>query len=338
MKRLTALFLALLMAAALFSGCSGGQDTKEPNSSGKPQTSEQGNAPETGGSEGSSAPQEEDGPQVYEHFTGGTLYEEGKYFFSIESMGMTNEGYEVQYTAQTDTKGYQVYCDMKPVINGIRTDFEGWTFYDDTEKGQKGSSTMLPNTAKLVIGKEYLEKMGATEVKSLALHVELGMSTGSTFTPGAELDYILYPGNAVDTAAQFPEPARESWLLYDGTHGRLQILSAAYQEDRDGCARVHAFILAQGVEDEENPYGVSVEMLRLDGKYVNFSDKLNQDYDLLPEAILYEGVLVDQDIAAENMEEGFLSPATVTVHPGYPDEEKIETVLDFTHLEYEAKD
>lgn len=55
-------------------------------------------------------------------------------------------------------------------------------------------------------------------------------------------------------------------------------------------------------------------------------------------AILYEGVLVDQDIAAENMEEGFLSPATVTVHPGYPDEEKIETVLDFTHLEYEAKD
>lgn len=52
-------------------------------------------------------------------------------------------------------------------------------------------------------------------------------------------------------------------------------------------------------------------------------------YEYFTGAILY---------TAEDMEEGFLSPAAVTVHPGYPDEEKIETVLDFTYLEYEAKD
>lgn len=354
-KIVVLLLTALVLSAACF-GC--GKNADQADGSDVRQTSEEGqgsdgqdadggsgeeqdadadSAQETDG-ETEEGSQEEDGPLVYDHFTGGTLYEEGKYLFRIDSMGMTEEGYEIQYTVSADSGGYSSYYEMQVIVNGISTSFSGITFYNDTEDGQKGSGEMLGSTdtpARMVIGKEYLEKLGASQVNSLFLHVELGQSAYNTITISEEIDCILYPGDVVGEDAIFPEPERESWVLVDNEYGKVQILRAVYEENRNGDAQVHAYILTKGTGGEDFPrYGIDVKVFRLDGRVYSFNDWRNQHYTMKEDAVLYEASLYDSDIPFEDCEEGFISPVKISLKIN-GEETETDAVLDFTHLEYE---
>lgn len=355
MKRKIAVLLltALVLSAACF-GC--GKNADQADGSDVRQTSEEGQDSEgqdSGGGSGQKqdadsvqgtdgeteeGSQEEDGPLAYDHFTGGTLYEEGKYLFRIDSMGMTEEGYEIQYTACTDSSGYSPYYEMRVIVNGISTSFSGITFYNDTEDGQKGSERMLGSTdspARAVIAKEYLEKLGAAQVNSLSLHVELGKNAYNSITTGAEIDCTLYPGDVVGEEAIFPEPERESWVLVDNEYGKVQILRAVYEENRNGDAQVHAYILTKGAGGEDYPkYGIDVRVFRLDGRVYRFCDWRNQHYTMKEGAVLYEASLYDSDISFEDCEEGFISPVKISLKIN-GEETETDAVIDFTHLEFE---
>lgn len=350
-RKIVVLLLTALVLSAACCGCgknadqAGGHDIWQisgegqdsDGGSGQEQDGDTDSAQETHG-ETKEGPQEEDGPLVYDHFTGGTLCEEDKYLFRIDSMGMTEEGYEIQYTANADSGGYRSYYEMKVIVNGISTSFSGITFYNDTENGQKGSKEMLGSTdtpARMVIGKDYLEKLGASQVYSLYLHVELGQSAYNTITIGKEIDCTLYPGDVVDEEALFPEPERESWVLLDNEYGKVQILRAVYEENRNGDAQVHAYILTKGTGGEDFPkYGIDVKVFRLDDRVYRFSDWRNRHYTMKEEAVLYEASLYDSDIPFEECQEGFISPVKISFDING---ETFETdaVLDFTHLEYE---
>lgn len=335
MKRvkIAVFFLTAAFAAAACVGCSKAETEKETETAGMEQTTEENTVGEEKGEE-TAAP--EDGPQEYVHFTGGTLYEEGEYLFRIDSMEMTEEGYEILYSAQSDYAGYSAYYEMNVVVNGVHTSFEGIRFYNDTEEGQKGSSQMLGSTetpARMVIQKEYLEALGASEITSLHLNVELGRREQNTIKTGAELEYILYPGEAVQETDIFPEPARESWVLMDNEYGRVQILSAEYTANSNGYAQVHGYILAQGAGGEDFPkYGYKVQVRRMEGNRYRFGDWQNQSYTLQPEPWLYEVSIYDADLSFAECEEGFISTVNVEIDENVFSEEK---VIDFTHLEYE---
>lgn len=347
--------MAALAAAMVCSGCGNGADkngaadvnaaqTAEAGAEDGAEDVEEGNA-DTGAadeqSDGEDA-QEEDGPKVLDHFTGGILYEDGDYLFSIESMGMTEEGYEIFYHAHTDSEGHRGAYEMNVVVNGVRTSFEGMRFYNDTEDGQNGSDYMLcstENPARLVISREYLEKLGAEEVKSLSIHLELGSEAYGSIETRVEEDYLIYPGDVVDTAVTFPEPERDSWVLADNEYGKVQIIRAAYNKYYQDNARVHVYVLTQGVGGEDFPrYGVGVQVERLeeDGRTIAFDSDDNDKFYMYSEPYLYEDAFIDWDIPFEDCEEGFLSPVTITVSAD-GNETAAETVLDFTHLEYEEE-
>lgn len=342
MRKATILLLTVF-TAVMCSGCGKSTDKTEISSSGGQEVTETGTVAETTGADGETDESGEDSPRIYEHFSGGTLYEEGAYLFRIDSMGMTEEGYEIQYSTATDSSGYSPYFEMNVVVNGIRTSFEGIQFYNDTEDGQLGSSDMLGSTetpARLVISKEYLAALGASEVHSLQLSVTLGRREGNTINPGAELEYTLYPGDAVQTSDLFPEPERESWLLMDNEYGKVQILRAAYPSDDDGRARVHAYILVQGAGGEDFPkygYDVSIRRMADDGRTFQFADGMNQSYRLMPEAALYEVRLCDYEIPYAGCEDNFLSDVSVCILSSGSSIYSEDKVIDFTHLEYEEE-
>lgn len=290
----------------------------------------------------SSGEEQADGPVVYENFSGGTLYEEGDYLFRIDSMEMTDEGYVIQYEAETDCEGYKACYKVETLdVNGLRYICElqnapsGYLFYNDTEEGQKGTEAMLGGKARLVITREFLDELGAEEVKSLHLKLMLGRIASNTIDKYVELEYMLYPGSAVEAAVTFPEPERESWLLFDNEHGRAQIVRAEYTKRDYKAAAVNLYIMLQQKEDDEDaPHAHTIFITRHGEteREIIFRENL---YTQPGVTTLCKVVLKDPDIPRDNCEETFLSPVVVELSESGEGVKITDTVLDFTGLEHE---
>ena len=104
------MLLVLLLGVCLLAGC-GGEGTGN-DSAGRTEETESRTdieKDETDGEENSEEGSGQPQPVELENFTSGTLYEEGEYLFSIDSMEMTEDAYVITYRASTDARNYSGY-------------------------------------------------------------------------------------------------------------------------------------------------------------------------------------------------------------------------------------
>lgn len=218
-------FLALILAACLLAGCGGNQNSagQEADNSSDAQT-------ESEAAESSEETAEAGQPQPIEleNFTSGTIYEEGEYYFHIDSMEMTDESYVITYRAATDEQNYSGYYDMRLTINGIMFHEDDFAFSGAGMEGYTmiGGGPDRPITVS--IPKLLLSHVGIEEVTSVKFEVGLGYSAQGSVYEEVMIEATVYPGAKTEAADAFPEPKDDAWVLLDNEYGKVQITDANY--------------------------------------------------------------------------------------------------------------
>lgn len=204
MKKTGKLFLSLSVIAlstALAMGC-GSKNTNNAQDGHPPALSEESPAAGESGSEALSGKNAQpdssaetvpkDTALVFENFSSGTIYDEGEYFFQIDSMEMTDEGYVITYRAASDPKGYQTYYDMILTINGTPFKSNDFKHTSDKRKGRSMIGTGRDSSAQVLLDKELLDMAGITEIRELQFDIDLGHEASSIY-PDVEFTALIYP-------------------------------------------------------------------------------------------------------------------------------------------------
>ena len=167
-------------------------------------------------------------PVELENFTSGTLYEEGEYLFSIDSMEMTEDAYVITYRASTDARNYSGYYDMQLIINGVAFHYNDFTFTDENRESNSMIGGGPDRAIRVTLPRTLLAHAGIREVTSVQFDVTLGYSAHSSVYEEVEIRATVYPGAKPAEVDPFPTPKQDSWVLLDNEEGKVQIVDANY--------------------------------------------------------------------------------------------------------------
>ena len=223
------MLLVLLLGVCLLAGC-GGEGTGNDSAGRTEETDSRTDIEkdETDGEENSEEGSGQPQPVELENFTSGTLYEEGEYLFSIDSMEMTEDAYVITYRASTDARNYSGYYDMQLIINGVAFHYNDFTFTDENRESNSMIGGGPDRAIRVTLPRTLLAHAGIREVTSVQFDVTLGYSAHSSVYEEVEIRATVYPGAKPAEVDPFPTPKQDSWVLLDNEEGKVQIVDANY--------------------------------------------------------------------------------------------------------------
>ena len=253
-------FLTLLMILGALTGCGGEKNDDKDGDDSKASAASDAvsNGVENSGGES----EESSGTKEFENFTSGTIYQDGDYLFSIDSIESTGDAYVITYRAATDAQNYTGYYDMQLTVNGVRFHYDDFKFTDEDRQSNNMIGGGPDRPIKVTLPRTLLAHAGIEEITSLKFDVTLGYSSYGSIYEEVEISATVYPGNKPENTDPFPTPKNDEWVLLDNAEGKVQIVDANYWVSAaDGhIMGVTMHILAQG---EGNGY-VALRSLTVD--------------------------------------------------------------------------
>ncbi|HIR93696.1 MAG TPA: hypothetical protein IAB98_09790 [Candidatus Egerieimonas intestinavium] len=221
----------MMLTLCLLAGCGSKEEEKNADAAGQKsqETLSEEETKDTGDDEEKEEEEKEQQKSIeLENFTSGTIYEDGDYYFHIDSIETTEDAYVITYRASTDAQNYSGYYDMQLKVNGVIFHTDDFQFIYQDSKGYTMVGAGRERPVELVLPRTLLAHAGIQEINSLEFHVALGYQAHGSIYEEVEIDATVYPGAKTEAADIFPEPKQDSWVLVDNEQGKAQIVDANY--------------------------------------------------------------------------------------------------------------